>query len=224
MLDFIQNADWSILHWIRENLRCGALDFLLPKLTLLGEGGAVWIAVGLALLLSKKYRRYGICLLGALVAGLLICNIGAAPPLLVGEYRPAGKKSQGLLLPLGSHLVCGDGGVGGYRCQPQVRLGRHSSGGGAGLLPPVPLCPLPVGHSDGRAHRSGAGHSGRRAAKAPARQALQMLNTAKKREHLPVKMLLFFSPADAFIAPPAPPEIAVRRGQWCSFPCRSAAR
>ena len=30
MLEFIQSADWSILHWIQENLRCGALDALLP--------------------------------------------------------------------------------------------------------------------------------------------------------------------------------------------------
>lgn len=41
MLEFIQSADWSILHWIQENLRCGALDALLPKLTLLGEAGAI---------------------------------------------------------------------------------------------------------------------------------------------------------------------------------------
>lgn len=54
MLEFIQNADWTILHWIQENLRCGALDFILPKLTLLGEAGAIWIAVGLALLISKN--------------------------------------------------------------------------------------------------------------------------------------------------------------------------
>ena len=96
MLDFIQNADWSILHWIRENLRCGALDFLLPKLTLLGEGGAVWIAVGLALLLSKKYRKYGVCLLGALVAGLLICNIGLKN--IVARPRPCWLESIDLLV------------------------------------------------------------------------------------------------------------------------------
>ena len=47
MLEFIQSADWSILHWIQENLRCGALDALLPKLTLLGEAGAIWIAVAI---------------------------------------------------------------------------------------------------------------------------------------------------------------------------------
>ena len=23
MLEFIQSADWSILHWIQENLHCG---------------------------------------------------------------------------------------------------------------------------------------------------------------------------------------------------------
>ena len=74
MLEFIQSADWSILHWIQENLRCGALDALLPKLTLLGEAGAIWIAVAIGLLLTKKYRKYGVCLSLALVAGLLICR------------------------------------------------------------------------------------------------------------------------------------------------------
>ena len=58
MPDFIQTADWAVLHWIRENLHCGALDFLMPKLTLLGEGGAVWIVAGLALTASKKYRKH----------------------------------------------------------------------------------------------------------------------------------------------------------------------
>ena len=96
MLDFIQNADWVILHWIQEHLRCGVLDFLLPKLTLLGEGGAVWIAVGLALLISKKYRRYGVCLLGALVAGLLICNIGLKN--LVARPRPCWLETIDLLV------------------------------------------------------------------------------------------------------------------------------
>ena len=34
MLNMIQNADWAILHWIQENLRCGVLDVFLSKLTL----------------------------------------------------------------------------------------------------------------------------------------------------------------------------------------------
>lgn len=96
MLEFIQNADWAILHWIQENLRCGALDFILPKLTLLGEAGAIWIAVGLALLISKKYRKYGVCLIAALVAGLLICNIGLKN--IVARPRPCWLESIDLLV------------------------------------------------------------------------------------------------------------------------------
>ena len=76
MLEFIQNADWTILHWIQENLRCGALDFILPKLTLLGEAGAIWIAVGLALLISKKYG--GQCTWDEL--GLPVTQTGLALP------------------------------------------------------------------------------------------------------------------------------------------------
>ena len=40
-MDLIQNADWAVLHWIQDNLRGGALDVLMPKLTRMGEGGAV---------------------------------------------------------------------------------------------------------------------------------------------------------------------------------------
>ena len=96
MLEFIQSADWSILHWIQENLRCGALDALLPKLTLLGEAGAIWIAVAMGLLLTKKYRKYGVCLSLALVAGLLICNVGLKN--IVARPRPCWMESIDLLV------------------------------------------------------------------------------------------------------------------------------
>ena len=96
MLEFIQNADWSILHWIQANLRCGALDAVLPKLTLLGEAGAIWIAVAVALLLTKKYRKYGICLSLALVAGLLICNVGLKN--IVARPRPCWLEAIDLLV------------------------------------------------------------------------------------------------------------------------------
>lgn len=39
------NLDWTILHWIQDTLVCPALDFLMPKITLLGNGGAVWLLV-----------------------------------------------------------------------------------------------------------------------------------------------------------------------------------
>ena len=96
MLEFIQNADWSILHWIQANLRCGALDAILPRLTLLGEAGAIWIAVAIALLLTRKYRKYGVCLSLALVAGLLICNVGLKN--IVARPRPCWLETIDLLV------------------------------------------------------------------------------------------------------------------------------
>ena len=96
MLNMIQNADWAILHWIQENLRCGVLDVFLPKLTLLGEGGAIWIAAALAMLATKKYRKYGLCLGLALVAGLLICNIGLKN--IVARPRPCWLEAIDLLV------------------------------------------------------------------------------------------------------------------------------
>ena len=39
------NLDWTILHWIQDTLVCPALDFLMPKITLLGNGGAIGLLV-----------------------------------------------------------------------------------------------------------------------------------------------------------------------------------
>lgn len=67
--------DWSILHWIQHTLVCPALDFLMPKITLLGNGGAIWLLAAVALLITKKYRRYGVYLLAGLAAGVLSGNV-----------------------------------------------------------------------------------------------------------------------------------------------------
>lgn len=76
MLDWIQNIDWSVLHWIRDTLQCGALDVLMPIITMLGNGGCVWLLAAIAMLISKKYRRYGLAMLAGLAAGVLIGNLG----------------------------------------------------------------------------------------------------------------------------------------------------
>ncbi len=69
------NLDWTILHWIQDTLVCPALDFLMPKITLLGNGDAVWLLAAAALLITKKYRRYGVLLLVALALGVLTGNL-----------------------------------------------------------------------------------------------------------------------------------------------------
>ena len=82
----LQELDFSILYWIQANLRCGALDWLMPKLTLLGEGGAIWIAAALVLLATRRYRRAGLILAAGLICSLLLGNLLLKP--LVARPRP----------------------------------------------------------------------------------------------------------------------------------------
>ena len=37
--------DWTILHEIRAFLTCPLLDMLMPKITMLGNSGAVWLSL-----------------------------------------------------------------------------------------------------------------------------------------------------------------------------------
>ena len=80
------NLDWTILHWIQDTLVCPVLDFLMPKITLLGNGGAVWILSAGVLLATKKYRKSGAFVLAGLAIGVLIGNLTLKP--LVAWPRP----------------------------------------------------------------------------------------------------------------------------------------
>ena len=69
------SLDQTLLYWIHENLSCGVLDALMPKLTLLGSGGAVWLLAAGGMLCTKKYRRQGVILLAGLAVGVLVGNV-----------------------------------------------------------------------------------------------------------------------------------------------------
>ncbi len=96
MLDFIVNADWSILRWIQSLFGCGFMDFLMPKITLLGDSGAIWVLTAIVMLCTKKYRKNGILLLTGLAAGLLIGNIALKN--LVARPRPCWLDTDFVLL------------------------------------------------------------------------------------------------------------------------------
>ena len=68
-------AAWYILNLIQDNLRCGFLDFLMPAISALGNGGAIWLAAAAVLLCFKKYRRCGVLLLLGLALGVLVGNV-----------------------------------------------------------------------------------------------------------------------------------------------------
>jgi undecaprenyl-diphosphatase len=62
-LQFIQSIDNNILLFIQENLRSGFLNAVMLFFSGLGTAGLVWIAAGIAMIITKKYRRTGILLL-----------------------------------------------------------------------------------------------------------------------------------------------------------------
>lgn len=96
MLEQLQTIDWALLHGIRSVLQCGPLDFLMPKITALGNGGALWIASALAMTVSKKYRKYGVTLLAALAAGVFVGNLGLKN--LIARPRPCWLENVPLLI------------------------------------------------------------------------------------------------------------------------------
>lgn len=69
------SLDWHILHWIQDMLSCPALDYLMPRITRLGNGGMIWLLASGILLCTKKYRKQGIFLLSGLAAGALTGNL-----------------------------------------------------------------------------------------------------------------------------------------------------
>lgn len=81
-----EGFDLPILEWIQAHLQSDFLDFLMPIITMFGEGGVFWIACAVILLCIPKTRRIGLGMGIALAMGLLICNVTLKP--LVGRIRP----------------------------------------------------------------------------------------------------------------------------------------
>ena len=69
------SLDWSLLYWIQSHTVCDLFDLLMPKLTLLGSGGAIWLLAAAIMLCKKKYRRQGVILLAGLAVGVLVGNV-----------------------------------------------------------------------------------------------------------------------------------------------------
>ena len=100
------SLDWSILQGIESALVCPALDFLMPKITALGNGGAVCLLASRRPDLHEEVPEAGDRPAGR--AGRRRSGWECAseephcPPaaLLAGQQRPASdRRSPGLLLP-----------------------------------------------------------------------------------------------------------------------------
>ena len=84
--------DWGILHWIQNNISCPFLDAVVPKLTMLGNAGIIWILAGVLLLCTKKYRRQG-----ALV--LMVCSRDFSSEMLRSSISSRARGPAGSIPP-----------------------------------------------------------------------------------------------------------------------------
>lgn len=72
IFDSFLTFDLGVFQWI-QSIQNDFLDALMVGITTLGNGGAVFIVIGLALLFTKKYRKAGLAVITALLV-MLICN------------------------------------------------------------------------------------------------------------------------------------------------------
>ena len=70
--DSFLSFDLSVFQWI-QGIQNELLDALMVGITTLGNGGAAFIVIGLALLFTKKYRKAGLAVIVALLV-MLLCN------------------------------------------------------------------------------------------------------------------------------------------------------
>ena len=96
MLDWVQQIDWAVLHGMRDVLSCGVMDFLMPRITALGDNGVIWIVAAAAMTISKKYRKYGIAMFAALAVGVLVGNVCLKN--LIARSRPCWLEQVPLLI------------------------------------------------------------------------------------------------------------------------------
>lgn len=71
--DHFLNFDLKIFEWIQTINSNAFLTPVLKIITTLGEGGIIFILMGLILLVTKKYRKIGFAMLVALVV-MVVCN------------------------------------------------------------------------------------------------------------------------------------------------------
>lgn len=74
-MKFIQSADFAVLEFIQDKLRCGFLDAVMPLITHLGDKGIIWLITAAVLLCFREYRRCAVTLLLGLLAGVIIGNL-----------------------------------------------------------------------------------------------------------------------------------------------------
>lgn len=90
--------DWefTLLDWIRQNLRSDFLDTVMPVITSLGHLGLFWIILTLLLFIPRRTRKYAHIAAIGLLLGLIVGN-GILKP-LIARIRPYDIRPAALLI------------------------------------------------------------------------------------------------------------------------------
>lgn len=86
MLFGTESLELEILDKIQQIFKSPFMDFVMPKITFLGNAGMLWIVICLVLLFSKRYRKTGITMALSLVTVLVVGLIVIKP--LIMRPRP----------------------------------------------------------------------------------------------------------------------------------------
>ncbi len=76
--DFFYNIDWAIYSFIDKIFNVGEnpiADTIWTFITHLGDDGIFWIILGIALLIPKKTRKWGMCLFAGLAVSTVLNNL-----------------------------------------------------------------------------------------------------------------------------------------------------
>lgn len=97
MENLIYSIDFFLLELIALTKNV-FFDFIMPRLTVLGNGGIIWIVTALLMLFFKKTRLCGLTIATALILVLIFGNIVLKP--LIARPRPfMSDSSIALLIP-----------------------------------------------------------------------------------------------------------------------------
>ena len=71
----MQEFELEVPDFIKDHIKNGFLDTVMPIITMCGNLGIFWVAVALIISAKAKYRRCSITMLIGLIAGVLIGNL-----------------------------------------------------------------------------------------------------------------------------------------------------
>lgn len=94
-MEFLMDIEYWVLDGI-QMIRTGWLDSAMVFISSLVDHAEFWLAIAAVMLFFKKYRKFGLMIIIALISGYLIGNLGMKN--LVGRLRPYTNRPDIVLL------------------------------------------------------------------------------------------------------------------------------